>query len=272
MFPRHLDRSHPTETSAPASRPADPEAATAMTPVTRGGPAPLVKTKALAHGKHVAVLVTLPIRTASPFELTTSATVSSNGQGPGVFHGRAYTAVTLVVSNGSPAAVDLNQVVVTATYGSPALVASPVYEDPRAQDFSGVAAPGGSASATYVFAIPPSGRGSAGATGGLRLRPRSGGVLRWVCDEHLTPWTSATTWCRRGARSSGRRRPAVGRHSGVRRHGAAGRNTGHGERGRVADVADQRGRVESGPRRQHCLRHRQLHQGASAGGGGRRRR
>jgi len=149
-----------TQTSASASRPADPEAATAMAPVTRGGKAPLVITKASAQGS-MSAGGDVTYSDGVTIRIDDVRNGVEQGQGPGVFHGRPYTVLTLVVLNGSPAAVDLNQVVVTATYGSPAIEASPVYEDPQAQDFSGVAAPGGSASAMYAFAIPPSGRGSA---------------------------------------------------------------------------------------------------------------
>lgn len=78
-----------------------------------------------------------------------------SGHGPGSYDGRAYVTVTLTVVNRSTTPIDLNEVVVTATYGSPALVAPPVYEDPKAVDFFGAAAPGASVSATYAFAIPP---------------------------------------------------------------------------------------------------------------------
>ncbi len=76
------------------------------------------------------------------------------GDGPGAFAGREYTAMTLTVRNRSKAPVDLNQVVVTTTYGWPERIAAPVYQDSLAGDFSGTVKPGGSVSATYLFAIP----------------------------------------------------------------------------------------------------------------------
>ena len=148
------------ETSAPVIPPIDPEASSATAPVTRRGPAPLVKAKALTRGT-LSRLATVSYPDGVVVRVDAVRNGVEDGHGPGVFDGRAYTAVTLTVINGSAAPVELNEVVVTATYGSPALVAAPVYEDPRAQDFSGVAAPGGSLSATYAFAVPPKDRGSA---------------------------------------------------------------------------------------------------------------
>lgn len=43
----------------------------------------------------------------------------------------------------------------TTTYGARRRVAAPVYDHPSAADFAEVVPPGGSATATYVFAIPP---------------------------------------------------------------------------------------------------------------------
>jgi hypothetical protein len=64
----------------------------------------------------------------------------------------------MTVHNRSRHALDLNAVVVTTMYGSPARIAAPVYEDSSGSDFGGKLAAGRSASARYVFAIP-SGQG-----------------------------------------------------------------------------------------------------------------
>ena len=77
-----------------------------------------------------------------------------HGNGPGVFNGRPYTVVTLSLSNGSARPLTLDQVVVSATYGSPARVAPVVYEDSTVRDFSGSVRSGDSSSASYAFAIP----------------------------------------------------------------------------------------------------------------------
>lgn len=148
-------------TSVAVVPPADPEASTATAPVTRRNPAPLVKAKAFAPGT-LSRLATVSYPDGVVVRVDAVRNGVENGHGAGVFNARAFTAVTLTVANGSATPVDLNEVVVTATYGSPALVASPVYEDPGAQDFSGIAVPGGSLSATYAFAVPPRDRGSAG--------------------------------------------------------------------------------------------------------------
>ena len=76
-----------------------------------------------------------------------------SGQGPGVFPGQPITTFGLRLTNGAKKAVGLNQVVVTATYGSPQRVAMPVYST-SAHDFAGNAIPGASANATYAFSIP----------------------------------------------------------------------------------------------------------------------
>lgn len=86
------------------------------------------------------------------------------GQGPGAFANRPYTAITLSLHNRSSRTIDLTQVVVTATYGSPARMASAVYEDSAARDFGTRVGAGGSASATYVFAIPRDQLGKVGIT------------------------------------------------------------------------------------------------------------
>jgi hypothetical protein len=147
-------------TSAPVNLPDGADASTATAPVTRRSPAPPVKAKPLARGT-LSRLATVSYPDGVVVRVDDFNNGVEDGRGPGVFSGRAFTAVTLTVSNGSTAPVDLNEVVVTATYGSPAVVASPVYENPQAQDFSGIAPPGGALSALYVFAIPPKDRGSA---------------------------------------------------------------------------------------------------------------
>ena len=58
------------------------------------------------------------------------------------------------MTNGSPQTVDLNQVVVTAMYGTPARIAPPVYNAASVRDFTGTVQTGQSASAVYAFAIP----------------------------------------------------------------------------------------------------------------------
>ena len=74
------------------------------------------------------------------------------GQGPGVVAG-PMTTFDLAFTNGSTKPVSLDHVVPTASFGSPARIASPVYDD-RTQDFGATVAPGHKATATYAFSIP----------------------------------------------------------------------------------------------------------------------
>ncbi len=76
------------------------------------------------------------------------------GQGPGVIDGRPYVGFDIRIDNKSSRVIDLSQVVVTVTYGTPARVAAPVYEDPAAQDFTGTVSRNSKASAAYFFAVP----------------------------------------------------------------------------------------------------------------------
>jgi hypothetical protein len=112
--------------------------------------------------------VTIPASTARLFasaavrysdgvlvSITKIAGGKEKGSGPGTFPGRPLSAFTIRITNYSGGPLDLNQVVVSAQYGLPARLAAAVYNDASAKDFSGILMPGGSATATYVFAIPP---------------------------------------------------------------------------------------------------------------------
>jgi hypothetical protein len=90
-------------------------------------------------------------------ELTVDEVESAveSGQGPGVFAGREFAVFTVGLRNGTRGAIDVQQVVVTATYGPRYLVAERVYaNDARAVDFGGSINPGASATARYAFAVP----------------------------------------------------------------------------------------------------------------------
>lgn len=76
-----------------------------------------------------------------------------SAQGPRTFSGLPTTAVMLTFVNGSKSAINLNQVVVQMTYGTPARVALAVYGN-GASDFSGTVAAGKTDRATYIFSIP----------------------------------------------------------------------------------------------------------------------
>lgn len=79
---------------------------------------------------------------------------AEKGQGPGVLPGRSYMAFSFAIENHAGGALDVSNVVVSATYGSPSRLASPVYDDDLGQDFSGQALPASIKTATYKFAIP----------------------------------------------------------------------------------------------------------------------
>jgi hypothetical protein len=83
------------------------------------------------------------------------------GHGPGVMAGREYVRFTLTLTNGSAKAVDLDQVVVTTTYGAADQLAAPVYTaSAGTYDFYGVVKAGASATALYAFAVPTKQLGS----------------------------------------------------------------------------------------------------------------
>ncbi|MGY1615553.1 hypothetical protein ACI797_02285 [Geodermatophilus sp. SYSU D00691] len=78
---------------------------------------------------------------------------TTTGTGPGERAGQPQTVFRLELTNGSDAPLDLNAVVVQATYGAAAAQASPIY-DRESADFGGTLAPGETATAVYSFAIP----------------------------------------------------------------------------------------------------------------------
>lgn len=141
---------------APAAappRPLDPEAPSTYRPVVRPGK-PAHPVVAAAEGRFAA---TAPATYSDGVSVRVDRVTRrvETGEGRGSFPGRPQTAITLTLTNGSSRTVDLTQVVVTTTYGTPPRFASPVYEHPDAGDFTGTVEPGGTASATYVFSIPP---------------------------------------------------------------------------------------------------------------------
>lgn len=143
----------PDDEGGGVAAPADPAAPAVVKQVLRPGKPGRAKTSANRGGFTMTTPATFPDGVAVRVVKVTKSV--EQGVGPGVFKGRPHTALTLSLTNGSPVPLDVAQVVVTTTYGSPPLVASPVYEDPNAADFTGTVAPGAVATATYVFAIPP---------------------------------------------------------------------------------------------------------------------
>lgn len=138
----------PTVAVAPAKDPV----AGAYRPLMRGGK----QVKPTVVGNRGGFSGSAPVRYSDKVTLTLSAIKHAveAERGPGTFPGRPQTAFSLTLKNGSTRSIDVSQVVVTTTYGSPARLAAPTYEFPSVRDFSGVVAAGDSASAVYAFAIP----------------------------------------------------------------------------------------------------------------------
>ncbi|SNS68201.1 hypothetical protein SAMN04488107_3394 [Geodermatophilus saharensis] len=91
-----------------------------------------------------------------------TATVSSIEAVDGVGAGRGNVSgpalrVTVRITNGTPAAVDLGGVAVDLTHGGDAVPASPL-DDPSQAPFSGSVEPGATAQGVYVFRVPPDDR------------------------------------------------------------------------------------------------------------------
>ena len=83
------------------------------------------------------------------------------GHGPGVMAGREYVRFTVKLTNASAKAVNLDQVVVTTTYGASNQMAAPVYtQSAGTRDFTGVVKAGASTTALYAFAVPTKQLGS----------------------------------------------------------------------------------------------------------------
>jgi len=143
----------PNDVAPGVAAPVDQVAPPAGQPVTRKGPKP--RPTVTANEGRFTVDAPAKFPDGVSLRVDKIARGVEQGEGPGVFKGRPNTALTLSLTNQSAQPIDLTQVVVTTTYGSPPRVASPVYEDPTAADFTGTVAPGATATATYIFAIPP---------------------------------------------------------------------------------------------------------------------
>lgn len=138
--------------SATASRPPDP---------TVTGVPTAERSDALPAGQRVTAPAAsfaqaLRYRDGVQVRVTSVAQGKSTGVGPGEFANSPRTTIKLTVTNGSDAALDLSQVVVSTLYGKPTRQAQPVYDE-GATDLSGTLAPGKSASATYMFSVPQEG-------------------------------------------------------------------------------------------------------------------
>jgi hypothetical protein len=124
-----------------------------------GGPStPTVSAAASSFAKAVAYPDGLTV------DVSAISSGVESGQGLGQFAGREFTVFSVRLTNGTKAKLDLQSVVLTATYGKKNLVAERVYaDDVDAKDFGGVLAAGRTADARYAFAVPK------GALGDVRL-------------------------------------------------------------------------------------------------------
>ena len=148
-------------TSAPTAtrlaQPADPPAAGATQPVSRNGGTPHPSVRSSQGGFSTAAQVSYP--DGVTVSVTAVKQAVERGQGLGALPGRPNIELLVTLSNRSRVSVDLTRVVVTTTYGSPALLAAPVYDDPSVRDFAQTVKPGRSGSTTYAFAVPAGQRG-----------------------------------------------------------------------------------------------------------------
>lgn len=127
-------------------------------------PSLVERSGAVAAGQRVR---TTPVPFASPARYTDGLTVAVRkiehgtvtDTGAGAMTGQARTVFTLRLTNGSRSPVDLDQVVISTTYGKSRTAASPVYGGDLG-DFAGVVRPGGTATARYGYAIPTSDLGN----------------------------------------------------------------------------------------------------------------
>ncbi len=148
--------SAPTETARPTPSP------TAVGPTPTAAPSVIAKVKrsgAPATPTVSAAPAAFDAAVAYPdgVRLTVGKVTSGveSGQGPGAFAGREFAVFEVRLENKTGKAIDLQQVVVTATYGAKNLVAERVYaDDVDARDFGGTLAAGKTAGARYAFAVP----------------------------------------------------------------------------------------------------------------------
>jgi len=136
----------------PGGPPQDPVAPAGYVPVRRDGQREGRRLPGTAGALSPLGKVSYPDGVALRVDL--SARRVEKAKGPGAFPGRGLTAATISLSNRSEQVLDLTRVVVTTTYGDPARIAAPVYEDAGLADFAGSLQPAKTATARYAFAIP----------------------------------------------------------------------------------------------------------------------
>jgi hypothetical protein len=147
----------PTATAAPTS--SEGTAAGTAAPATEDLAAPVVAREGVPAAART--VTAAPAGFTAPAEWADGASVRvtaarqqvSSGTGPGALAGQPQTVFSLEITNGATAPLDLDAVVVQATYGAEAAQASPLYDDATV-DFSGSLGSGATAAAVYSFAIP----------------------------------------------------------------------------------------------------------------------
>jgi len=116
----------------------------AVTPSVSAKPAPTTGTVGYSDG------VTLKI--------TQVTFAAESAKGPGSFPGREYARITLSLKNGSDEPIDLATAVPTLLDGSGAALPKVYAAEAEVVDFSGILAPGKTATAVYAFAVPSDAR------------------------------------------------------------------------------------------------------------------
>lgn len=157
----------PSATGArpPATGSASPEPGSGASPTTSapveavpapaGPPLPAEELPAALPAADLEAAVDVDEVTVS---LASMEAIDGQATGPGDIAGPALR-VTVRIENGSGAVIDLGGVTVNLGYGTDPTPATPL-GDPSAEPFTGSLAPGRSATAVYVFGVPPSERGS----------------------------------------------------------------------------------------------------------------
>ncbi|WP_324276056.1 hypothetical protein [Blastococcus brunescens] len=153
----------PESSAAPSSDPGtvEPEATPtgSPAPITQASAAEVVAREGVPESART--VAATQVNFAVPSEWSDGASVRvvdavqqvTEGRGPGELAGQPQTVFTLELTNGTGASLDLNGVVVQATYGSSATQAAPLYDD-ETTDFGGSLEPGATATAVYSFAVP----------------------------------------------------------------------------------------------------------------------
>lgn len=139
----------PSATSTPGTASPTPTSSATPTPSATTPETP----KVLPTHKPV------PIKTPAPFgdgvtaNIVSVVPVQSVAKGPGEISGPAIK-VTILLDNGTKAAISVNQVTVNVSYGAAANPSIPVTSDPSSKPFTGTVATGASVRGTYIFDIP----------------------------------------------------------------------------------------------------------------------